>query len=96
MSLFLFLFLLAVSEPGPILSLWFEKPVFWGGAKQRLGFTPQPVFVLTAISWPRGRRWRRLWGMVCVPGVASPGTAGGVGVLVRPSGLRWEERQDDP
>lgn len=52
MSLFLFLFLLAVSEPGPILSLWFEKPVFWGGAKQRLGFTPQPGFVLTAFSWP--------------------------------------------
>lgn len=54
-------------------------------------FLPQPDFF-----WLRKKVAPPLPGVVSVLGVASSETAGGRGVLLKPSGLRWEERQDDP
>lgn len=74
--------------------------MFRRGARQGLGFPPQPLLALADFSWPwdeDGATSFEVWSVCWGGGGGAPlGLLGGLGVLVKPSGLRQEERQDDP
>ena len=73
--------------------------MFWGGTRQGLGFPAQPLLALADFSWPwdeDGATSFEVWSVCCGAGGPPLGLLGELGVLVKPSGLRQEERQDDP